>query len=271
MIPTSSSLTLVTSEVARRAKPDSVLSLFLDFDGTLVPIAADPSAPRLERRTRETLRRISGKQSCITTVISGRAIDDLHSRIRLDGIVYAGNHGLEIEGRDIHFVEPVAAALKERLDRLSKTLAMKLHPIDGALVEYKGLSTSVHYRQVEPRDVDRVKEAVIATVAQQGERFRLSQGKKVIDVVPRTEWHKGAAARWINRQINVEEPLSIYLGDDTTDEDAFSALTKAITVRVGESGATCARYRLHDYQAVEGFLEWMADFNPRTSLFDQGS
>jgi trehalose-phosphatase len=250
----------VISEVVKRAQPNRLFSLFLDYDGTLVEIAADPAAPQLSDTTRETLRRISEKRSCITTIISGRAIDDLYSRIRLDGFIYAGNHGLEIRGRGLEFVEPEAAGLRDRLKDISATLTSKLQSIPGAFVEYKGLSASVHFRQVESSHVDRIDAAVREIVARNGASFRLNTGRKVFEIVPRTGWHKGAAARWINQHLRLDERLSIYLGDDSTDEDAFAELTQALTVKVGGSSVTCAKYHLPGPQAVHEFLAWLAGF-----------
>src|SRR5260370_23389090 len=112
------SMTLVVSEMEERIKTADRISLFLDFDGTLVPIAADPASPRLEARAIETLRMLLGRESLVTTILSGRAVEDLFSRIRLQGFIYAGNHGLEIFGRDLRFVEPVAAARSKQLQQL---------------------------------------------------------------------------------------------------------------------------------------------------------
>ena len=99
-----------------------------------------------------------------------------------------------------------------------------------------------------------------AVVARHGELFRVNSGRKVFEIVPRTDWHKGAAVRWINSHLGEKPTLTIYLGDDATDEDAFSVLPDAITVKVGGSPATCARYRLPDPPAVHEFLLWLAAY-----------
>jgi trehalose 6-phosphate phosphatase len=249
----------ITGEVTRRATSGSQFSLFLDFDGTLVPIAATPATPQLDSQTRETLRRIANKHFCVTSIISGRSIEDLYPRIRLDGLIYAGNHGLEIRGRDLEFVQPLAAACRDRLRQISANLITTLRPVAGVYVEDKGLSASVHYRQVGQDDVGRVEDAVRNAVAREGNCFRMNAGKKVFEIVPRTNWHKGAAAQWINHQLGLNERQSIYIGDDTTDEDAFATLSEAITVVVGETAYTGAEYQLPGPQAVHEFLNWMAE------------
>jgi trehalose 6-phosphate phosphatase len=254
----SRSLVQVITEVKNRFQSANSASLFLDFDGTLVPIAADPMEPQLDPDTAETLKQIASQEFLALTIISGRAIEDLYGRIRLRGIVYAGNHGLEIFGRDLRFVEPLAWSLRERLETLAGELEEELQGVPGAFVENKGLTASVHYRRVAPEDVPGIRAAVHAAAARHGALFRVSTGRKVLEIVPRTEWHKGAAARWINSQLSERPALSIYVGDDTTDEDAFRALPDEITIKVGAAGATCARYRLPDPAAVHEFLLWLA-------------
>jgi len=247
----------LVSEIEARISSASSLSLFLDFDGTLVPISGDPTAPRLDRDAAATLRVLSTENNLVTTIISGRAIEDLYARIRLDGLIYAGNHGLEIFGRQFRFVEPAAAARREPLARLCEELALDLRPLPGAIVECKGLTASVHYRLAAEADRGRIQQTVYAATARNGGLFRVNPGRKIFDIVPRTNWHKGAAVAWINRHLGEKEVLTVYLGDDTSDEDAFAVLPDAVTIKVGAPAATCARYRLSDPAAVHDFLRWL--------------
>ncbi|SPE42664.1 Trehalose-phosphatase [Candidatus Sulfopaludibacter sp. SbA3] len=250
-------LAQVITEMKDRIQSAQGISLFLDFDGTLVPITEDPMAPQLDPDAAETLKSIAVQEGVTTTIISGRAIEDLYSRIRLDSLIYAGNYGLEIFGRGLRFVEPAAWSRREHLAELCEKLSEDLRPIDGVLVEHKGLTASIHYRQVAANDVPKVQAAVREGVARNGALFRLIPGRKVLEIVPRTDWHKGAAVRWINNHL--EGPLlSIYLGDDASDEEAFSVMPDAITVKVGNAPVTCARYHLPDPAAVHELLLWLS-------------
>jgi trehalose 6-phosphate phosphatase len=249
------SLVQVVSEVKERINSAVCVSLFLDFDGTLVPIEADPGSPRLDPATAETLRLISDRDFLVTTIISGRAVEDLYTRIRLDGLIYAGNHGHEIFGRNLRFVEAIASSRSKELEQLCEQLAIQLRPIAGVIVEFKGLTASIHYRQAaESRH--RVEKAVRMAIASTGGLFRLNAGRKVFEIMPRTGWHKGAAVQWVNSHLQ-GEVLSVYLGDDTTDEEAFRVLPDAITIKVG-GAVTCARYQLPNPTAVHEFLLWLA-------------
>lgn len=248
----------LASEIEARSRSASLISLFLDFDGTLVPIAGDPAVPRLDPAAADTLKVLSNQEYLLTTIISGRAIEDLYTRIRLEGLVYAGNHGLEIFGRQFRFVEPVASDRRETLERLCEDVALELRLFDGVIVEFKGLTASVHYRLAADADRAAIEQIAYAAVARHGGLFRISPGRKVFDIVPRTNWHKGAAVEWINGHLGAKDLLTVYVGDDTSDEDAFAVLPDAITIKVGTAPATCARYRLPGPSAVHEFLIWLA-------------
>jgi trehalose-phosphatase len=248
----------LVSEIEARNRSARLISLFLDFDGTLVPISGDPAAPQLDSGAAATLQLLSGQDAFVTTIISGRAIEDLYTRIRLNGLIYAGNHGLEIFGRQFRFVEPVASARREPLERLCEELALDLRPLPGAIVECKGLTASVHYRLAAEADWTQIRQTVYAATARNGALFRVNPGRKVFDIVPRTNWHKGAAVEWINGHLGEKDVLTVYLGDDASDEDAFCILPDAVTVKVGAAVPTCARYRLPGPAAVHEFLLWLA-------------
>jgi len=248
----------LVSEVEDRIRSAHLISLFLDFDGTLVPIAPLPGVPQLDDETAGILKLLAHRDEIIATIISGRAIEDLYARIRLDRLIYAGNHGLEIFGRQLRFVEPVASAQREQLDRLCDELDLELTSISGAIVERKGLTGTVHYRLASQSGSAEIERIVFAGVARYGALFRVNPGAKIFDIVPRTNWHKGAAVKWINERLGVKDFLTVYLGDDISDEDAFSVLPDSITVKVGDAPVTSARYQLPGPVAVREFLRWIA-------------
>lgn len=72
------------------------LTLLLDYDGTLAPIAAHPNLTCMSKSTDESLNRIAENPKVFTAVISGRAVDNVKEKIGINGIIYAGNHGLQI-------------------------------------------------------------------------------------------------------------------------------------------------------------------------------
>ncbi len=244
----------IVDNIEARLSAVERISLFLDFDGTLVPIEPDPRSPRPDRVTVDILKKLASRKSLVTTIISGRAVEDLYSRIRVEGIIYAGNHGLEIFGRNLHFVEATAWNRRGELERLTEELSALLQSIEGALVENKGLTASVHYRQAPPESLSAIQEVVGTTVARYDPMFLASQGRKVLEIVPATNWNKGSAVQWINDQLGGQRVLSIYAGDDSTDERAFRTLPDAVTIKVGHLPETDARYRLPDPGALQELL-----------------
>jgi trehalose-phosphatase len=248
-------------EIARRIDQAKSILLGLDFDGTLVPIRSHPDEVTLAEPVRSVLTRLARMPRVTLMIVSGRGRADVAGRVGLSDIIYAGNHGLEIQGPGIAFLEPMAAALASSLAELTKPLVELLTEIPGALVEPKGLTTSVHYRNVANDRWDEVTHAVQEVVALDPERFVLNSGHQVWEIRPIVAWHKGEAINWVIQHL--EDPshrLVFYLGDDRTDEDAFACLPDGVTVKIGRGQtSTLARYQLANPDSVERFLTWLAD------------
>jgi len=247
------------SEIGGRIERTPELLVCLDFDGTLTPLQDEPAQVSLAPHMQRALRALTGQRGLYLAVISGRERADLQSRLRLPGLIYAGNHGLEISGEGILFIEPTAAGCSDLIKKLAGELGRKLQAVAGAIVEDKGLTLSIHYRQVADGDVEEVRRLVHAALAGTDHPFQLTTGNKVYDIRPRVYWNKGSAVGWIKEQLGKPDILVVYVGDDVTDEDAFAALPDGITVKVGEPGETVAQYHLENQAEVRKFLEWLAD------------
>jgi trehalose 6-phosphate phosphatase len=234
----------------------SHIALFLDFDGTLSNIVPVPDDAELDGGIRKTLESLIAREDFTVSIVSGRAIADLRSRVGLKNVIYVGNHGFEIESEEIRFREPDAEALRGELRCLALQLKLALSDTDGLEIEDKGLTLSVHFRRVTEDLQQWVRNVTRSTVA----RYRavyLREGQMVLEVSPRVDWNKGRAVKWIARQLPSTSSLAIYIGDDLTDEDAFVALSEGITIRVGGFSDTAAQYLLPDVSAVGLFLEWL--------------
>ena len=242
---------------------DHVFLLF-DFDGTLAPIVSRPDLARLPKRTKSLLETLAQTQHYSIGIISGRALDDIKARIAISGIIYAANHGLEIDGPGLYFANPLAREHRPILDQIHQRLLHALGPVKGTLVEHKGLTLSVHYRLVDSDRAGEVKSILEAVLQEPStrDRVRIIEGKKIYDVRPLVDWDKGQAILFLLDSYSKgkqerPEPLPIFLGDDTVDEDGFRAVNQrnGISIFVGEDYySSAAHYFLRSPKEVEEFL-----------------
>lgn len=252
------------SEVAEQLGSARHVLLLLDYDGTLTPIAPRPELADLPEGVRQSLEALARQRRLTLAIISGRALVDIKEKVGISGIVYAGNHGLEIEGPQISFVSPLAEEFKPVLRRLHHQLSQALGAVKGALVEDKGLTLSVHYRQVADNKSQEVRDVFkrIADDAAVSGEIQVTSGKKVYEIRPAVAWDKGEVVKILMEKCGGGEqkgaPLPVYIGDDLTDEDAFKVIEGyggGMSVFVGGGDSpTSARYFLQSPDEVARFL-----------------
>lgn len=237
-------------------------AVFLDYDGTLTPIVADPDAAVLSHSMRDTLRRLAGL--CRVAVLSGRDLADVRRRVGLEDMWYAGSHGFDIAGPGVDGKQHQQGNdYRPALDAAEESLRSELAGVDGCLVERKRFSIATHYRNVAGKDVPVVQRAVEHARAAHRE-LRLTRGKKVFELQPDIDWGKGRALHWVMRALSLDPARAapVYIGDDETDEDAFREVAGygvGILVAADELRPTRASYRLDDPAAVGEFLSRFAD------------
>jgi trehalose-phosphatase len=256
----------VWGEVAHRLESANHILLLTDYDGTLTHIVDKPELATLPQEIRKLLRKLSKNRRYTVGIISGRALTDLKSVVGLEGIIYAGNHGLEIEGFGSSFLEPIAEEMRPFFNMLNLALSATLRGIKGAFVEDKGLTVSVHYRLVDDTEEGRVEDTFrkITDPLSMTGKIRITQGKKVYEIRPPVEWDKGKAIAWLTAKFREVRgnggALPIYLGDDLTDEDGFKAIERdrGISIFVGEGDLqSAARYFLKSPEEVAKFLKML--------------
>ncbi|CAA9424743.1 MAG: Trehalose-6-phosphate phosphatase [uncultured Rubrobacteraceae bacterium] len=196
-------------------------AVLTDIDGVLAPIVPTPDMSEVPEELRELLRRLSGRYRVVAG-ISGRAAEDALRLVGLEEIVYYGNHGFEIlrPGGEVEIV-PEAEPYKEKIEELEEKAREELVPL-GAFVEEKGITASIHYRNVSPEIGERCREFV----EREGERLglRITTGRGVVEARPPVRADKGTATRKVVEEYEPQKAL--FMGDDTTDLDAFRELEK---------------------------------------------
>ncbi len=243
--------------------------LFLDFDGTLLPLTKQPDAPRLSPGETALLDHLARAPGWTVAIVSGRALSDVRRRVHIPGLIYAGNHGLEIEGRGLRFRHPGAVAARKELAALRRATSQAMGGLVGVKVENKGLSWTVHFRGVAPAERHRVLRTFWSTMraAVRSGRVCIRQGVMSREVLPPVEWDKGAAVRWILARLpRRSHPVILYIGDDAGDEPAFAALgSKGVSVVVGRRQRTRARFFVRNPGEVQRLLCLLAQLQDATS------
>jgi trehalose 6-phosphate phosphatase len=236
--------------------------LFLDFDGTLSTIVSDPSKAQLLPRARDLLSELVKTPGIYIAVVSGRALVDVRSRVGIEGIVYVGNHGLEIEGPDISLTVQVPQEFRTTLSDILREVDSLSTRFSGLFIEKKGFGASLHFRAVSPELLIPLNDVLLKLLLpyQCAQRVRVTRGKMVLDVQPPVLCNKGTAVVWLLDQWFARErkdSVSVfYFGDDATDEHAFQALpSSAITVKVGFDPESAAAYYVSDEIDVVLFLD----------------
>lgn len=192
-------------------------------------------------------------------VITGRALEDVKKRVRVRGVSFAGNHGLEWSVRGERSVVAVASRPQRALMSVKKSLGAIAVRYRGAFIEDKRYSLAVHYRHVRALRRNAFVQAVqdiVHTIG--GRHLRAVPGILILNILPNIGWNKGTAARMMHARLRRSKTsVPLFIGDDATDEDAFRALPIGITVHVGRSAKSAARFYLHSQHEVAKFLVWL--------------
>lgn len=233
-----------------------------DYDGTLTPIVDRPEQATLSPKMKERLIDLSSYYPI--GIISGRSLDDLKSRVGIEGIYYSGNHGYEVTGPGVDFVKEEAEEAREVIDEICAEVEEEISSIQGGRVENKGYTASFHYREASEKGASKIKQVVNSIISPYLEKglIKTNLGKKVIEVVPALDWDKGDAVGLLRKVAGLDDPLPFYLGDDLTDENAFYRIEKVgVGVLVSEEEReTGARYRLNSPEEVGMFFDKLLDF-----------
>jgi len=224
------------------------LAIFLDYDGTLTPIVSNPEKAIISDTTRDVVRQLCN--AFRIAVVSGRSCEKLRQFLKIDGIVLAGSHGLDIRmpppwSRSM--LHPVGEAARTSLVRVQHQLDDTLSDVPGYETEDNTLCISAHYRRVSPEQHARVHE-VVHSILQDEPSLRHKEGKMVHELRPAVDWGKGQAVDWLLATFHEEKELQgnqtkltpLYIGDDVADEDAFKFVEAhgGVGIKVSDTAVT---------------------------------
>lgn len=236
--------------------------IFLDYDGTLVPIKKRPELAKLSKDTKLLLGGLSKHKDYSVVVVSGRSLADIKNLVGIRSLGYAGSHGLEFDGFGLKYRNKDSEKTKKVIGKIREGLKRRIK-IKGFICQDKGLTLSAHYRLIKEEDMLGFKESffnIVNHYVQKG-LVKITLNKKVFDIGPNLKWNKGSIIKWFLGKQKRKNSVLIYIGDDNTDEDAFTVLKKEVTILVSnEKKNTKARFYLRNPAEVLKFLKIISKF-----------
>ena len=247
-------------ETKDRIRSAKQLRLFLDYDGTLAEFAPTPDDILPDPSLIYLLGKLRSHPSIQVSVISGRRLSHIHALLPIEGILLAGTYGIEIltpvgkrvNRLDFHQIRPTLEAIKPLWEKL--IISHK-----GFYLEDKGWSLALHARYAEPEFaeeiIDQAKSIAKPSLADKA-LFRILGGNKFLEVAPRLA-NKGYAIEYLLTEDPLKGALSIFIGDDDKDEEAFDVILNNRGVAIKVSPHACetrAQLRLESTEIVRQWL-----------------
>lgn len=232
----------VIQDLVERIADARPVLLGVDFDGTLAPIVAHPDDAAADSRAVAALEALAAAPGITVAIISGRGWADLHARIGdVSGVTLIGGHGTETG----------PGGTTDDLTMIEKRLSAAVEELPGAWVEHKNHSLGFHYRAVDAVNLDSVLDELREWARDDPDLYVL-ESKRILEVGARP-LSKATAVETLKATLQPE--LVVYIGDDTTDESVFEAMSPGdLGIKVG-GGDTAATARLAGPEGVTRFLE----------------
>eukprot|EP00897_Mesotaenium_endlicherianum_P003218 jgi/Mesen1/2924/ME000175S02079 len=230
------------------------VAVFLDYDGTLSPIVEDPDKAFMSETVFDFV------QLAELYYAGSHGMDIMGPRAGSNGFRANGTASTNNKGNDVVLFQP-ASEFVLIMDEVHSRLAESTKVVEGAWVENNKFCVSVHFRRVKEEKWAQLAE-IVRGVVEKYPKLHTTHGRKVLEVRPTVDWDKGKALAYLLKALeleDVEEVLPVYIGDDRTDEDAFSVLKErgmgAGIVVTTVAKSTVASYSLRDPSEVMDFLQ----------------
>lgn len=229
------------------------IALFLDVDGTLLPIRDKPDDVVADSTLIATLRRCSLRLDGAMALVSGRAISEIDRIFAPEVFPAAGAHGAELRMHDGRTTSVDDAPLPEKALRPIERLVARHEEL---LLEHKRGGVSLHYRRA-PTLETACRNLAHRVVDELGDAYRLIAGKMVFEIAPQAH-NKGVAINEFLATPPFAGRRPVFVGDDVTDEDGFRVVNElgGVSIRVGDIADSEARFAL---ATAEDVVSWLQD------------
>lgn len=227
-------------------------AIFLDVDGTLVEIAAEPDSVKIDSGLVPLLAALQRKLNGALALVSGRSIETLDHLFSPLHLPAAGNHGLERRDQAGALYRPEPGAeMPVILTRMKKFATEN----PGVVVEDKTLSMGLHFRNRPQAETDALRLAE-KLIEEFGDGLFLQKGKMMVEIRP-GQGDKGTAIAQFMAEPSFEGRIPVFIGDDVTDESGFRFVNAqgGHSIRVGNGVETEALFRVPDVVNVIRWLE----------------
>jgi len=234
-------------------------ALFLDVDGTLLEIAATPTAVRVPEQAVRVLTDLQRKLHGAVALVSGRNIAELDALFVPLRLPAAGIHGAERRAASGNLYRRENG---EALAPARQLLGAWSSAHSGVLLEDKGAALALHYRGAEELETAARRVAAQALAAV-GPAFCVQEGKKVLEIKSKSNG-KGDAIAAFMQEPPFRGRVPVFVGDDLTDEDGFDVVNRlgGHSIGVGLERKTHARWRLKNERDVLSWLEHPVSAEP---------
>ncbi|MBE0664277.1 MAG: bifunctional alpha,alpha-trehalose-phosphate synthase (UDP-forming)/trehalose-phosphatase [Candidatus Aminicenantes bacterium] len=234
----------------RKAKKRLV---YLDYDGTLVPIVKHYSQAAPDQEILKLLKNLSARQNNQLVIVTGRDRKTISDWLKVENCSFIAEHGAWIKERDGDWIQTKALDAEWKAQILP-ILDIYSDRLPGSFIEEKEFSLTWHFRNADPElGMLRAKELMDYLISFTANKdLQVLQGKKVVEI-RNAGINKGlAAAHWLAKK---EFDFILAAGDDWTDEDLFKVLPEtAYSIKVGLS-SSLARFNVINYKEIRKLLE----------------
>lgn len=199
-------------------------AILCDIDGTLAPIVQRAEDARVPDRSARLLGALARRYASVAC-ISGRSVAEARRLVGVGRVTYAGSHGAELlePGATTAALDPAFSAWGERARQFAADHDSTESRMLRIRIEDKGPIVAFHWRGAPDEEAARGRLDVVARAAE-ASGFDVHWGRKVLEARPPLNFDKGDAVRQLVRRTGVRTAL--FGGDDTTDLDAFAALSE---------------------------------------------
>jgi trehalose-phosphatase len=206
-----------------KIKNSDTVVILSDFDGTLSPIVDVPSEAEILDEISLKLRQLQSSPRCYLGIVSGRSVEDLQSRVPVQNIALAGNHGIEIKMRGESYIHGSSAEKETAIQKAVREIQREISSLDGVKIDNKLYTATIHYRNVQEDHKRQNIRQVITAIGKKYSDISVQYAKKAYEIWPQTKWSKAdAVERLLEKWDLAKKAFKSYISEMIVQMSLFS-------------------------------------------------